>query len=177
MNKPTPNGTILVAIDGSRNSLLAAGVAARMAAVLNTHLGLIHILDVPPLSFWVGVESRMKEDIRAQAEARLTDTAARITEACGVIPEFYIVEGVPEEEIQRAVKGDPEILMVVLGSHGVATEKKAELRLHRRMGRLGAKLTEALPVPVMLVPPDVPSSQICSGLEEFVGAGAETTAG
>jgi nucleotide-binding universal stress UspA family protein len=63
---------ILVAIDGSQNSLVAAGVGARMASSLGARLGLIHVLDVPALNFWVGVESRMKEEIRTQAEATLT---------------------------------------------------------------------------------------------------------
>ena len=40
--------TILVAIDGSQNSMLAAGVGARMARMLNSHLGLIHVVDMLP---------------------------------------------------------------------------------------------------------------------------------
>ncbi len=161
------NGTILVAIDGSTNSLMAAGVGARMARLLNAHLGLIYVLDVPALSFWAGVETRMKEDIRRQAEATLTEISGKIGRICEVVPEFYIVEGLPEEEILRVVKEDPQVQMVVAGRRGVASEKKSQLRLRRVSGHLGAKLSELLPVPVLLVPPDVPESHICSAMAEF----------
>lgn len=169
MTTKSEKGTILVPIDGSHNSLIAVGVAARMAGLLDAHLGLIHVLDVPPLAFWGGIETRMKDDIRNQAEERLADIAARINQSCGVLPEFYIVEGAPEEEIKRAVDEDPLVMMVVIGSHGMATEKKSQLRLRRDAGRMGARLTETLHVPVVLVPPDVNPSQICSAMQDIVG--------
>ncbi len=102
MTKAT-TGTILVAIDGSKNSMLAAGFAARLAKSLGAHLGLLHVLDVPVLSFWANVELRMKDDIRAQAEKTLTEISANISEVCEIVPEFYIVEGIPEEEVLRDV--------------------------------------------------------------------------
>ncbi len=159
--------TILVAIDGSHNSLLAAGVGARMAKLLDAHLGLIHVLDVPTLSFWVSVETRMKDDIRSQAEQTLTDISTRISKACDIMPEFYIVEGAPEQEIVRITKAEPGVFMVVVGRYGVATEKSSHLRIRRSMGRLTSKLSEQLPVPVMVVPPDIPEAQICSAMAEF----------
>lgn len=161
------NGTILAAIDGSQNSLVAAGVGARIARLLGVHLGLIYVLDVPALSFWVGVEARMKEDIRRQAESTLAEISQKISTICDVVPEFYIVEGMPEEEILKVVNSDRQILMVVAGRRGMASEKKSQLRLRRSSGHLGAKLSEILPVPVLLVPPDVPLSHICSAMAEF----------
>ncbi|HKK14103.1 MAG TPA: universal stress protein [Gammaproteobacteria bacterium] len=163
----TQQGTILVAIDGSRNSLLAAGVGARMARLLDAHLGLIHVLDEPTLSFWVGVETRMKDEIRSQAEVTLSDISDRIRKVCDVVPEFYILEGIPEQEILRTVKQDRDIMMLVLGSHGIATEKRSHLRLRRAVGHLGTRLSEVLPVPLLMVPPDVPESHICSAMAEF----------
>ncbi|HKJ08898.1 MAG TPA: universal stress protein [Gammaproteobacteria bacterium] len=163
-----PNkGTILVAIDGSRNSLVAAGVGARMARLLDAHLGLIHVLDEPVVSFWSGVETRMKEERRNQAEVTLGEMTDRIREICDVVPEFYIVEGTPEVEILRTVKADPQIMMLVTGSHGVATEKKSHLRLRRSGNHLGTRLSEALPVPILVVPPDIPESHICSAMAEY----------
>lgn len=163
----TASGTILVAIDGSHNSLLAAGVGARLATQLGAHLGLVHVLDVPTLSFWVGVEARMKDDIRAQAEKTLTEISTRIHEVCDIVPEFYIVEGAPELEIVRIAKADPKVIMVIAGRNGIATEKSSHLRLRRGMGRLTSKLSEQLPVPVMVVPPDIPETHICAAMAEF----------
>jgi nucleotide-binding universal stress UspA family protein len=161
-----PAGIVLVAIDGSQNSILAAGVGARLTNMLGARLGLIHVLDLPPLSFWVGVATRIKEDVRVQAEATLTRISERIGAVCEVVPEYYIVEGIPEEEILRVVKQDPKILMVVLGRHGIATEKHSTLSL-RRMGHLTEKLAMHLPVPVVVVPPDIPASHICPAVQEF----------
>lgn len=160
-------GTVLVAIDGSQNSMVAAGVGARIAKLLNAHVGLIHVLDFPTLAFWGGVEARMKVDIRAQAEITLTEISEKLHTICDVLPEFYIVEGVPVEEIIRVVREDPKILMVIAGRHGLATEKKSQFRLQRAMGRLSSKLGEHLPVPLMVVPPDVPISHICAAMAEF----------
>lgn len=161
-------GTILVAIDGSHNAMVAAGVGARLAKLMGVHLGLVHILDVPTLAFWVGVEARMKDDIRDQAEKTLIDISGKISAACGVIPEYYILEGSPEEEILRVVSEDPNILMVVTGRRGLSTEKHSQVRLRRAAAGLGQKLGAHLPVPVLVVPSDISPSHICSAMVEFL---------
>ncbi len=161
----TSTGTILVAIDGSRNSIIAAGAAGQMAKMLNTHLGLLHVLDSPPFAFWAGVQEQMKTDIRRQAEATLRDISEKISAACHIIPEFYIMDGVPEEEILRVVNQDPQILMVVIGRAGIATEKKSHPSLRRASGRLGMRLSELLPIPVVIVPPDIAPNRICQAMD------------
>lgn len=160
-------GTILVAIDGSKNSMLAAGFAARLAKSLGAHLGLLHVLDMPVLGFWANIEVRMKDDIRVQAEKTLTEISTKISEVCEIVPEFYIVEGIPEEEILRAVSEDPRIMMVVTGRGGLATEKRSHPKLRRASGRFSAKLSENLPVPLLIVPPDVEATLLCSAMAEY----------
>ncbi len=161
------NGTVLVAVDGSRNSIMAAGAGARLAQTLGMHVGLLHVLDIPILSFWVGVEARLKDDIRAQAEATLTDISEKIRRTCNIVPEFYIVDGEPADEIEKVVRTNPDVVMVVTGREGVGSEKKTELLRDRAGDHLGAKLADRLPVPVLLVPPDVSKSMICEALHEF----------
>lgn len=162
------NGTILVAIDGSHNSLLAAGVAARMSRLLNAHLGLIHVLEVPTLSFWVGVEARMKDEIRARAEQQLLEISEKMRTVCDIVPEFNIVEGLPEEEIPRiADEREDDVLMVIVGREGVAMEKHAHINLRRRSGHLPGKLQDQLHMPLMVVPPDVPLSHICLAMADI----------
>lgn len=169
-NANTEQGTILVAIDGSHASYVAAGVAAHLARSLGAHLGMIHVLDAPMRGFWAGVEDRIQDDIRAQAEATLGEIADRIRESCSVMPEFYIVEGVPDEEIMKAVSEAPHIIMVVAGSRGLASEKKSQLRLRHGAGRLAAKLADCLPVPLLLVPRSTDVSHICSAMAEYAAA-------
>jgi nucleotide-binding universal stress UspA family protein len=166
MTEPA-KGTVLVAIDGSRNSIMAAGVGSRMAQLLGMHVGLLNVLDVPVLSFWVGVEARLKDDIRVQAEAMLADISEKIRLSCDVEPKFYIADGEPADEIRKVVRAHPEIIMVVTGRDGVGSEKKTELLRDRAGDHLGAKLADMLPVPVLVVPPDVSRSMICESLEKY----------
>lgn len=160
-------GTVLVAIDGSRNSMLAAGVGARMARLLNAHLGLIHVLGLPEQSFWSGVEARMKDEIRAEAERKLSEISEKMHSVCDILPEFYIVEGLPDEEIPKVVAEDESIIMVIAGRQGVGSEKHSHLRLRKATGRVTSKLTELLRVPLLVVPTDVPLSHICPAMAEM----------
>jgi len=161
-------GTILVAIDGSRNSMLAAGVGARMARLLDAHLGLIHVLGLPEQSFWGGVEARMKDEIRIDAERGLTEISEKMHSVCDILPEFFIVEGLPEEEIPKVVTADPSLIMVIAGRFGLASEKHSHLRLRRAArGNVTTKLMETLKVPLMVVPPDIPLSHICPAMAEM----------
>jgi nucleotide-binding universal stress UspA family protein len=160
-------GTVLVAIDSSHNSLLATGVGARMARLLNAHLGLIHVLSPPEQSFWGGVEAKMKDEIRAEAERRLSDISEKMHSVCDILPEFYIMEGLPEEVIPKVVAEDPSIIMVIAGRQGVSSEKHSHLRLRHATGRVTAKLSKLLMVPLLVVPPDIPMSHICPAMAEM----------
>jgi nucleotide-binding universal stress UspA family protein len=167
MSNTDSPGTILVAIDSSHNSMLAAGVGARMARLLNAHLGLIHVLGLPEQSFWGGVEARMKDEIRAEAEHHLTAISEKMHSVCDILPEFFIVEGLPDDEIAKVVAGDSSIIMVIAGRYGVASEKHSHLRLGRARGHVPIKLMETLKVPLLVVPPDIPLSHICPGMAEM----------
>jgi nucleotide-binding universal stress UspA family protein len=161
------SGIILVAVDGSQNSMVAAAVGARLGKMLNARLGLVHVLEVPPLSFWVAVEKRMKEDIRAEAERVLRDVSERIAASCDLAPSFYVVEGPPEEEICRLAEEDPEVLMVVAGRHGVTSERRSRLT-QPFSGEVSRKLASRLPAPLLLIPPDIRMSHICSDLAGLI---------
>ena len=125
-----------------------------MAQSLAMQVGLVHVLDVPPLSFWAGVESRLKDDIGEQAEAMLADIAEKIRHACDLAPMVYIVDGEPADAIAKLVHAHSEIVFVVAGREGVGSEKKTELLRESAGDHLGAKLADLLPVPVLVVPPD-----------------------
>lgn len=173
MSNPDMPGTILVAIDSSHNSMLAAGVGARMARLLNAHLGLIHVLSQPEQSFWGSVEARMKDDIRLEAEQHLGAIAEKMHAVCDILPEFFIVEGFPEEEILKVVTADPSIIMVIAGRQGVANETRSHLRLRRAQGRVTTRLSEHLKIPLLVVPPDIPMSHICPAMAEMQPAPPE----
>lgn len=158
---------MLVAVDGSRNSVIAAGVGARIARLLDMHVGLVHVLDVPVLSFWHGVEARLKQDVSAQAETMLADIAARIRRSCDAEPKFYILDGEPAHAIVKLLRAHPGAVMLVAGREGLGSERRTELLRERAGEHLGARLADMLSVPVLLVPPNASASLICESLGEF----------
>jgi nucleotide-binding universal stress UspA family protein len=131
--------------------------------MLRARLGLVHVLDVPPLNFWARVEDRMKEDIRAQAEALLTDVSQRIARACHLTPTFYIVEGPPDVEVCRLAQEQPDVLMVIAGRYGMASERRSRLP-QALSGDLARRLVSQLPVPFLVIPPDIDDQHICPNL-------------
>lgn len=162
-------GIILVAVDGSRSSMVAAGVGARLATMLGSHLGLVHVLEMPPLNLWTGLEDHMKEDLRADAERMLSDSAKRIAEVCGLPPSFHIVAGPPDEELCRLAKETSNVIMVIVGRDGVATEKRSRLA-RAQSGELVLKLVSRLPVPLLVIPPDIDVRHICPNLDTLASS-------
>ncbi|APZ44260.1 universal stress protein [Acidihalobacter ferrooxydans] len=160
------NALILAGVDGSQNSLLAAGVAARMAALIGARLGLVHGLDEPVLGYWGGLHERMAEGVRAEAERTLADVARRVQDVCGMTPEIFIETGLPEDAIPRVVTREPSVAMVIVGRHGLEGERRAR-PLHPRTGHVATYLASHLSVPVTCVPPDVAASQICEATEQL----------
>ncbi|MBU2758950.1 universal stress protein [Acidithiobacillus sulfurivorans] len=162
---------LLTAIDGSQNALLAAAVAARFSRLLGARLGLVTSLHVAndPLGFGGGLFSRdltdrLLAEARLEAESNLRAVAERIEEHCDIgLPEYFLLEGDPEQEIPHLVQSLPETIMVVVGQRGFGTESKPR-GLPHLLGGLGAKLSLALAVPVLLVPPDTNIDQLCSAV-------------
>ena len=108
----------------------------------------------------------MKDEIRAEAERRLTDITEKMHSVCDILPEYFILEGLPEEEIIKVVAEDPSIIMVIAGRQGVASEKHSHLR-RKATGHVTTKLSESLKVPLLVVPPDIPMSHICPAMAEM----------
>jgi nucleotide-binding universal stress UspA family protein len=157
---------ILAAVDGSQNSLLAAGVAARLSAMSGARLGLVHVLDEPVLGYWGGLHERMAEEVRNEAETTLADVALRMQKVCGTTPVIFVETGLPEEAILRVAAAEPALSMVAVGRFGLEGEHRTR-PLKPRMGHVTAFLANRLSVPVLCVPPDIDASQICDAIAEL----------
>ena len=155
---------ILACVDGSANSRVAAAFAARLARLTGAHLSLLHVLHLPTFSHWVGIKSQMKREIREQAEAMVDEVARGVEESCGVMPEIFLLEGLPRERIVATVQGDPAIRMVVVGASGEQGHRRSAVTgsLARH---LGERLTADLSCPLLIVPPDMEPDELCAGIE------------
>jgi nucleotide-binding universal stress UspA family protein len=161
---PAKDRKILACVDGSENSRIAAAFAARLARLTGAHLSLLHVLHMPTFSHWVGVKSQMKREIRDQAETMVGEVAQGVEESCGIMPEFFILEGLPREKIIETARDDRAIRMVVVGASGEQGHRRntvsGSLARH-----LGDRLTSDLPCPLLIVPPDMEDDELCAGID------------
>jgi len=161
---PAKDRKILACVDGSENSRIAAAFAARLARLTGAHLSLLHVLHMPTFSHWVGVKSQMKREIRDQAETMVGEVAQGVEESCGIMPEFFILEGLPREKIIETARDDRAIRMVVVGASGEQGHRRntvsGSLARH-----LGDRLTSDLPCPLLVVPPDMEDDELCAGID------------
>ncbi|MEJ2676072.1 MAG: universal stress protein [Acidihalobacter sp.] len=88
---------------------------------------------------------------------------------CGMTPEIFIESGLPDDVIPQVAAREPGVMMVIVGRHGLDGEHHARL-LNPRTGHIAAHLAGHLSVPVMCVPPDVASSQICEAIDQLRSA-------
>ena len=161
---PSPDRKILACVDGSDNSRIAAAFAARLARLTGAHLSLLHVLHTPTFAHWAGIKSQMKREIREQAEQMVADIAQGVEESCGVMPEFFIEEGLPREKIVETVHNDPAIRLVVVGAVGEQGHRHGHVTgsLARH---LGDRLTSDMAAPLLIVPPEMQSEELCAGIE------------
>lgn len=159
---------IVVAVDYSRNALLATGIGARLASMLSARLVLMHSIDEPQTNVWGRVEERLLEDMMREAEVLLQTLGEKVKEVCGQGQEYdLMVEiGPPEQAIPRFIKQHPEVLMVALGRHGLDNERKSSLFAHR-FGHVSESLIQKLSVPVVCVPSDIGDSPLCQQLDRL----------
>ncbi|MFA9459426.1 universal stress protein [Thiohalorhabdus sp. Cl-TMA] len=163
----TRDRKILVCVDGSENSRVAAAFAARLARLTGAHLSLLHVLHLPTFSHWVNIKSQMKREIREQAEAMVGEIAKGVEESCGIMPEFFILEGLPRERIIETAQEDRAIRMVVVGASGEQGHRRSVVAgsLARH---LGDRLTTDLPCPLLVVPPHMEEDELCEGIDSLV---------
>ena len=109
--------SILVAVDLSEEASEVAAKAARLAAVNNAQLHVIHVIE--PLSFAYGGDipidfSSIQEEIQQQAETQLRGLCSNLAVP---VERLHIVLGRPENEIHALAK-KLSVDLIVVGSHG-----------------------------------------------------------
>jgi hypothetical protein len=120
--------------------------AARRAA--NTGGGVTMLFVIQPEEFqhWAGVADIMAREKREEAESRLAALSDEVRSLSGVMPEFAIRDGDPDDEVLALIGEDPEIRVLVLGA-SESGEGPGPL-----VSALVAKRGGRMPVPVTVVP-------------------------
>jgi nucleotide-binding universal stress UspA family protein len=136
----------LVIVDNTPECMNALRFAARRAA--NTGGGVTMLFVIQPEEFqhWAGVADIMAREKREEAESRLAALSDEVRSLSGVMPEFAIRDGDPDDEVLALIGEDPEIRVLVLGA-SESGEGPGPL-----VSALVAKRGGRMPVPVTVVP-------------------------
>lgn len=139
---------ILVPVDGSRHSLNAVCMAARIAKVHGSELRLVHVVDELLLGQLARFSDKKRESIREElrntARAFLDDMRCEASRELAATCEVLIREGVPHEIILEEATnwGADLIVMGKVGQRGVS---------HILLGSVAERVIEFSDVPVMVV--------------------------
>ncbi|NYS23815.1 universal stress protein [Rhodobacteraceae bacterium 2376] len=143
----------LVVLDDSKECLNAIRFAALRAA--RTGYGVQILSVIPPEEFqhFMGVADLMRAEARERIEAHFEVYAKWMRDRQGVTPELVIREGDPVEQLMAQITEDPQVGILVLGA-GTDNRGPGPLVTHL------ARNSGALPVPVLIVPGDLPRDKL-----------------
>lgn len=139
---------ILVPVDGSRYSLNAVCMAARLARVHGSELRVFHVIDESLLDqlsrFSEKNREAIREELLSNARAFLGDMRCEAHGEIITASEVIIREGVPHEIIldEASIWGADLIIMGKLGRRGVS---------HILLGSVAERVIEFSEVPVLIV--------------------------
>lgn len=143
----------LVVVDGTPESRAALRWAERRAHGNGGALVLAAVLEPGGFEHWLGVESLMKEEARAEAEQILQNLARDVEKIAGRKPEIHILEGNKIDEILALIDRDKTISSLVLAA-GTDPEGPGPLVSELAGGKTGFH------IPVTIVPGALSDEQI-----------------
>ena len=139
---------VLLAVDGSEQSTLAAHAVAALASV--SHLTILHVVDLPRLTFsMLGPEiahdmtGMAHQALQKEGEQILTHTSALLSSQ-SYSPQTRMEEGEPEELIM-SVAQEEQIDIILLGARG-----KGQVR-EFLLGSVSQRVLTHAPCPVLVV--------------------------
>jgi nucleotide-binding universal stress UspA family protein len=139
---------ILAPADGSRHSLNAVCLAARMARVHGAELKIVHVIDGLLLDqltkFAARDRATVHEEMMRNAQAFLDDMRGEATRETACDPEIVVRDGAPHEIIldEAASWGADLIVMGKLGRRGIS---------HILLGSVAERVIEFAEIPVLVV--------------------------
>ena len=151
---PPAKRKFLAVVDQTEESKVALRFAARRAQHTDGLVSLLYV--IPPADFqqWAGVERRMREEAREEAERALHEAAKTINDIVGSTPELVIREGRAADEIRTLVKEDRAISILVLAA-GVSNEGPGPL-----VSLIAGPSGNAYSIPVTVVPGNLTDEQV-----------------
>lgn len=134
---------ILIATDGSENSLRAAEVGRDIAACMNAEVTLVYAAYVPAM-YSADLGSEIKEALREEGR-RILGATARLFDGSGLEPRRELLfDEKAEDGILRLLK-ERDYDLVILGSRGLDAQKR------KALGSTSMRVIESAVCPVLVV--------------------------
>lgn len=138
--------TFLVVIDQTPELSVALRYACRRARATGGRVAMLYVTEPATSSEWLSVGEMIREERRAEAEARLQELSAQIVKLAGDMPIFHVREGLVKDELLKLLDEEPSISILVLGA-GTGPKGPGPL-----VSALAGKLSGKLRVPITIVP-------------------------
>ncbi len=147
MTAPTTHGRriFLVVVDQSPELKVALRYACRRAKATGGRVAMLYVTE-PVAGEWLSVGNLMREEQRAEAEARLQELAAQVQAISGEMPVLHVREGTIREELLKLLDEEPGISVLVLGA-GTGPGGPGPL-----ITELTGKYSSNLHIPLVIVP-------------------------
>ncbi|MSO92782.1 MAG: universal stress protein [Rhodospirillales bacterium] len=152
--KTPPPRTFLCVVDQTAEFGPALRYACQRAKNTGGRMALLYVIEPAEFQHWLGVENRMREEARANAEEMIRVIANVVQQRTGHIPVVYIREGKAQEQLIKLIDEERHISLLVLGA-ATGTEGPGPLVTY-----LTQKISGKLRVPITIVPGYLNDEQI-----------------
>jgi len=154
MSKAAPPRIFLVVVDESVEMPVALYYASRRARRTGGRVAMLRVIPREEAHGLASVAALMREEARHEAEQLLLRLAGDLVAETGVLPVFYIREGIPSEQVVNLVNNDPTVSILVLAA-GAGADGPGPL-----ISYLASKAIWKLRVPLTIVPGSLSYEQI-----------------
>src|ERR1019366_8413062 len=107
--QPSRERIFLVVIDETEEMRVALRYAALRASHTGGKVALLCVIEPPGVQISKGVEDRMEEERREEAEQLIARLTADVQATCGTMPVVYIREGRRRDELLALIAEEPSI--------------------------------------------------------------------
>lgn len=144
----------LAVVDETEECKVALRFAARRAQHTNGLVSLLYVIAPADFQQWAGVERKMREEAREEAERALHEAARIVNDIVGTTPEFVIRDGRASDEIRALIRDDRAISILVLAA-GLSKEGPGPL-----VSLIAGPTGNAYSIPVTVVPGNLSDEQV-----------------
>ncbi len=144
----------LVIIDDTDECDRAVTFAAYRVKRTGGTVKLLAIIEPDQFQHWLGVEKLMRLEALEEAQSLLELRKKRIESIGNIKVETEVREGNKAEEIEKLIKEDKDIAILVLAS-GTSSEGPGPL-----VSAFASRSSNALPIPVTIIPGGLSDEQI-----------------